>query len=142
MFEASATHGVSGCAALQFEPTIQVAPETSETDTPSGYEVDVRVPQSPNVSGDLATPDLKDAVVSLPDGVAISPSAANGLVACQASGPEGIELGNRDRLANESKPEEGEETGPDGLVHPAPGHCPPASTIGKWKSSRRSSPNR
>ena len=131
MFAASASHAVSGCGALGFHPSIDVAPETTQVDTPSGYEVDVKVPQEPNMPGDLATPDLKDAVVTLPAGVSVSPSAANGLAACQESGPEGIELGDRDRPASEDKVEEGEEEGPDGLAHPAPGHCPAASQIGE-----------
>ncbi len=131
MFEASATHAVSGCSMLQFEPSIKVSPETSETDTPSGYEVVLRVPQAPNVPGDLATPDLRDAVVDLPAGVSVSPGAAYGLVGCHASGPEGIELGDHDKLSDENKVQEGEEEGPDGLVHPAPGHCPAASQIGE-----------
>jgi hypothetical protein len=89
------------------------------------------VPQTPNVPGTPATPDLKNAVITLPEGVAISPSAANGLVACQAGGPEGIELGDHDLLAGENRVQEGEEMGEDGLVHPAPGHCPSASQIGE-----------
>jgi hypothetical protein len=136
MFETSSSQGVSGCDALQFDPSIAVTPETTETDTPSGYEVDVKVPQSANVEGNLATPDLKDATVTLPAGVSISPSAANGLVACQTSGPEGIELGdhdavNADQMAGEGRLQEGEEIGPDGLVHPAAGHCPAASRVGE-----------
>jgi hypothetical protein len=136
MFEASKSQGVTGCDALQFNPTIQVAPtETTQADTPSGYEVNLHVPQTPNFEGDLASADLKNAVVTLPAGVSVSPGAANGLVACQASGPEGIELGNHDaidadKLAGEGVMQEGEEIAPDELVHAAPGHCPLASQIG------------
>ena len=131
MFETSGSQGVSGCELLGFQPSVQVAPETTSADTPSGFEVDIKVPQSANKPGELATPDLKDAVVTFPAGVAISPSAANGLQACQASGGEGIELGAGDRFASENTVEEGEERGPDGLVHPAAGHCPSASEIGE-----------
>jgi hypothetical protein len=131
LLEASATHGVTGCSALTFSPSIQVAPETTTTDTPSGYEVDLKVPQAPNIPGDLATPDLKDAVVNLPEGVSVSPGAAAGLVGCQERGPEGIELGSEDKLSDDNVVQEGEEEGPDGLVHPARGHCPAASQIGE-----------
>jgi hypothetical protein len=140
MYAGSGSEGVSGCGGLQFNPTVSVTPETTQTDSPSGYEVDLRVPQAPNVEGDLATSDLKNAVVSFPAGVSVDPSAANGLVACQASGPEGIELGNgdkpdADRLAEEGVFQEGEEWGyhgdEDGLVHAAAGHCPQASQIGE-----------
>ncbi len=43
--------------------------------------VDVHVPQDENPS-DLATSDLKTAVVTLPPGMTLDPSAANGLSAC------------------------------------------------------------
>jgi hypothetical protein len=117
---------------LVFEPSLEVKPEPEQStvDTPAGYEVVLKVPQTLNVMGSLATPDLRDAVVSFPEGVSVSPSAANGLQACQASGPEGIELGNHDLPADENKVQEGEEMGADGLVHAAPGHCPLASQIG------------
>ncbi len=120
---------VTGCDMLQFNPMITVAPETTQVATPSGYEVDVKVPQAPNVGPVLATPDLKDARVALPEGVSVSPSAADGLVGCQESGPEGIELGNKDTLGPEVQ--EGEELGPDGLPRASRGHCPVASRIGE-----------
>jgi uncharacterized repeat protein (TIGR01451 family) len=131
MYEA----GVTNCDALQFEPSITVAPDESVVDTPSGYEVDLKVPQARNVPGLLATPDLKDAVVSLPEGVAISPSAANGLAACTEAGPEGINI-SRDWAPTGAQPldpadPEAMEIGPDGLPHIAPGHCPSASQVGE-----------
>jgi hypothetical protein len=132
MFAASgSSQGVTGCERLQFDPSLQATPETSQVDTPSGYEIKMRVPQTPNFEGDLSTSDLKDAVVSLPAGVSVSPSAANGLEACQETGPEGIDLGNHDILGDENQVQEGEEMGPDELVHAAPGHCPEASRIGE-----------
>ena len=140
MYQASATHGLTGCSALQFQPSVQVTPEKFQADTPSGYQVGVRVPQTPDLEGNLASAEIKDAVLTLPAGVSISPSAANGLAACQATGPEGIQLGDHDpvdadRLASEGLLPEGEEMGyhgnQDGMVHPAPGHCPLASQIGE-----------
>jgi hypothetical protein len=106
---ASTAPPVTGCDALQFNPTLAFAPEAehSQADEPSGYEALLKVPQNEDPNG-LATPPLKNAVVTLPAGVSISPSAADGLVGCQATGPEGIEL----------------ET-------PAPGHCPPKSKVGE-----------
>jgi hypothetical protein len=131
VFEAASGQAVTGCGALRFEPSIEVKPEQTTADTPSGYEVDLKVPQARNAPGLLATPDLKSATVTLPQGVAISPDAADGLAGCEASGPEGIELGSQDRLADENRVQEGEELGVDGLVHPAPGNCPAASQIGE-----------
>jgi uncharacterized repeat protein (TIGR01451 family) len=130
-FEASPARAVTGCGGLSFQPSIAVSPEESTVDTPSGYEVLLRVPQALNLPGYRATPDLRDAVLTLPEGVSVSPSAANGLVACQVSGGEGIELGAGDTLAADDRVQEGEEVGADGLVHPAAGHCPAASQVGE-----------
>ncbi|HEY2141693.1 MAG TPA: hypothetical protein VGG98_06505 [Solirubrobacteraceae bacterium] len=99
---------VTGCEGLHFEPTLTFAPEQghSQADEPSGYESRLRVPQNEDPNG-LATPPLKTATVTLPAGVAISPAAADGLLGCQASGPEGIELESNQV-----------------------GHCPSASKVG------------
>jgi hypothetical protein len=100
---------VTGCDKLQFNPTLSFAPEAehSQADEPSGYEAALRVPQNEDPNG-LATPPLRNAVVTLPAGVSISPSAADGLMGCQETGSEGIEL--------ESV---------------APGHCPTKSKVGE-----------
>jgi|HubBroStandDraft_4_1064222.scaffolds.fasta_scaffold08252_2 hypothetical protein len=71
----------TGCESLTFAPTIAVAPEQTQATTPTGYQVDLKVPQTEGAEG-LATADLKNAVVRMPAGVVLSPSAANGLVAC------------------------------------------------------------
>jgi hypothetical protein len=71
----------TGCESLQFAPTFSVAPEQTQATTPTGYEVDLRVPQTEGAEG-LATPDLKGAVVKMPAGVVLSPSAATGLESC------------------------------------------------------------
>jgi len=74
----------TGCESLKFAPTIAVAPEQTQATTPTGYEVDLRVPQTEGAEG-LATPDLKDATVKMPAGVVLSPSAATGLKSCSAA---------------------------------------------------------
>ncbi len=71
----------TGCESLKFAPTISVAPEVSQATTPTGYEVDLKVPQTEGAEG-LATADLKDATVKMPAGVVLSPSAATGLESC------------------------------------------------------------
>lgn len=73
--------GISGCDELRFEPSIAVAPASREAGQPSAYTVDLSVPQSDDPDG-LATPNLRDAVVRLPTGVALSPAVASGLEAC------------------------------------------------------------
>jgi hypothetical protein len=77
---------VTGCELLKFEPSVGFAPSltpegTTQADEPSGYTFKLGVPQEEAPRG-LATPELKNATVTLPDGVSISPSAANGLAAC------------------------------------------------------------
>lgn len=77
------------CDQQPFDPTIAVTPSNTNAGAPSGYRVDLNVPQ-PWTSEDApagqaptaATAHLKDVRVALPTGVAISPSAANGLGAC------------------------------------------------------------
>lgn len=71
----------TGCDQLKFESSLSVVPSSRRAGAPSGYTVDVTVPQEESVAG-LATPQLADAKVTLPQGVAISPSSADGLEAC------------------------------------------------------------
>jgi uncharacterized repeat protein (TIGR01451 family) len=72
---------ITGCEQLSFTPSIALAPETTQAGAPSGYTVEVHVPQNEDPTA-LATPDLRRAVVSLPAGVVLSPSVANGLEGC------------------------------------------------------------
>jgi len=72
---------MTGCGDLTFDPTITVTPETTQADTPSGYDVHLGVPQT-NDKDTLATPPLKDATVTLPLGVSLSPGTAEGLDGC------------------------------------------------------------
>jgi hypothetical protein len=76
--------GVSGCAELEFEPTLEARPTTEAGDSPTGLNVDVHVPQTNGIEED-ATPNLKKAVVTLPEGLVINPSGANGLEACSSA---------------------------------------------------------
>ncbi len=71
----------TGCEQLSFAPSIALSPETTQAGSPSGYTVELHVPQNEDPTA-LATPDLRDAVVTLPAGVVISPSVANGLQGC------------------------------------------------------------
>jgi hypothetical protein len=72
---------VSGCAALKFEPTIETVASTDRADSPSGLDVNIKLPQTTGFE-ELGTPPLKTAVVTLPAGMAVNPSSANGLGAC------------------------------------------------------------
>jgi hypothetical protein len=83
--------GLFGCEALPFDPTFALRPESAGTEEPTGLKVELKVPQSESPEG-LAESDLREAEVVLPEGVTVSPSAANGLTACPLNGPEGIDL--------------------------------------------------
>jgi len=72
---------VSGCNQLQFEPSIEAKPETNRADSPTGLEVNLKVPQSEGFET-LGTPPLRKAVVTLPQGMTVNPSSANGLQGC------------------------------------------------------------
>jgi hypothetical protein len=133
--EATAYPSIIGCDLLQdeaaFDPILAVAPSTTQADSPAGYEVDVKVPQAPPIFGALATADLRNATVTLPPGVAISPAAASGPTGLEGCSPEqfdllGTELGEGHPGGNGSPYD-------DGAEHAAPGHCPEHSQVGTVK---------
>ncbi len=75
---------VTGCNQLEFEPTIEARPTTRVSDSPTGLHVDIHNPQNEDPEG-LGTPDLKKAVVTLPQGMTVNPAGANGLEGCGSS---------------------------------------------------------
>jgi hypothetical protein len=94
---------VTGCDARglvsQFTPRMDAGPTpgvgSSQADAPTGLTVDLDFPQSNDPTDSSSTfdasipaaPPLKDATVTLPEGVTISPSAADGLDGCSDEGP-------------------------------------------------------
>jgi hypothetical protein len=104
--------GITGCERLvHFGPSLSLAPDTSFSDSPAGLTATVRVAQGLNPEG-LATSGLKETTVVLPEGVAINPGQATGLVACQ---PGQEDVGGEDA---EKEVEDG------------PPSCPAASKVG------------
>ncbi|HST56035.1 MAG TPA: hypothetical protein VLJ42_09105 [Solirubrobacteraceae bacterium] len=75
--------GLDGCGRLPFSPSLTAQPDVSVGDSPTGLHVDLRVPLGglQNPVG-LAAANLKRAVVRLPAGVSVNPSAADGLAGC------------------------------------------------------------
>ncbi len=85
---------LTGCSKLQFPPQITVKPDTTNASSASGLTVDVNVSQKAALNPDgLAESALRDTTVTLPEGVAINPSGANGLEAC-SEGLAGFEIGH------------------------------------------------
>jgi hypothetical protein len=75
--------GPDGCDRVPFEPSIDIAPTTRVADAPTGLNVDLTFPQGGLLNPDgIATAHLKKATVTLPEGMSVNPSAANGLAAC------------------------------------------------------------
>ena len=75
--------GMDGCNQLPFSPSIRVTPDGREGSTPTGLTVDEHVPQATDLNPTgLAESAVKGLSVALPAGVALNPSAADGLQAC------------------------------------------------------------
>jgi hypothetical protein len=69
------------CDTIPYDPALSVDPGTATTDSPSGAEVTVEVPHI--LGGDKQdSSNTRAAQLSLPVGMALNPSAANGLQAC------------------------------------------------------------
>ncbi len=74
---------LDGCNRLPFVPQIKVSPDGEQASKPTGLTVDVHVPQEGQLNPDgLAQSNVKDIVVTLPAGVTLNPSAADGLTSC------------------------------------------------------------
>jgi hypothetical protein len=73
------------CASIPFDPSIGVDPGTAQTDSPAGATVTVNVPEVKNPTlgeESQGSSHVRSARVTLPNGMGLNPSAANGLVAC------------------------------------------------------------
>ena len=97
--------GFTGCERLAFGPSLTLEPETTEADTATGLTAEVEVPQEGllNTEG-LASADIQNTTVTLPEGVVVNPGQAAGLEACQPA--------------------------EDGVGTEGPPSCPPASKVG------------
>lgn len=94
---------INGCDKVLFSPTLNVEPTERAAGQPSGLDTTLSLPQDESPSG-RATAALRDAVVTLPEGLKLNSSAADGLVGCDAQQV--------------------------GYQQPGPSHCPDAARIG------------
>jgi hypothetical protein len=76
------TPALTGCEKLAFAPDVVAQPEPAQAASPSGLSVEIEVPQTYNNPVGLAESNLKDTTVTLPAGVAVNPSAGDGLAGC------------------------------------------------------------
>ena len=111
-----------GCNHLTFEPSISLTPDGTQAATPTGLSADVHVDQqaSLNPNGD-AESAVKDTTVTLPPGVVLDPSGADGLQACPLL--TGVS-------AAQEELEEKDLVSGINLDTPQPADCPEASKVG------------
>ncbi|HEX5224112.1 MAG TPA: hypothetical protein VFW29_03175 [Solirubrobacteraceae bacterium] len=122
----------TNCGALPFTPAIAIQPEEHSANTPTGLHVTLKVPQTSfEEQNGLAEADLRDSVVTLPEGVLLNPSAANGLAACSESAV-GFERVNPISGTAEFRPEVPNVEGAEELAaREARGEvCPKGSKVG------------
>jgi hypothetical protein len=83
--ESSQPVKVTGCEKLPFDPSISVRPDEAAGSTPTGLNVEVNLPQTETTLAlppALAEGDIKETKLELPEGLAASAGAANGLGTC------------------------------------------------------------
>jgi hypothetical protein len=81
--EVFATPPLGGCAAVPFEPGISAAPTNKHAGAPSGLDVELKMPNKGLLKKDaISEGQAKKVEVTLPEGVTINPSQAEGLAAC------------------------------------------------------------
>jgi hypothetical protein len=89
--------GFSGCAQVPFEPAMRVRPSSQAAGSPTGLDIEVELPQRGlNEPEAIAEADLEEAVTTLPAGLSLNPSVANGLTSCSAAQ---VDLGSNDPAA-------------------------------------------
>jgi hypothetical protein len=107
---------VDGCNKLEFAPTISAQPTTNLADTPSGLDFNLHQDQNTTAEG-LSPAAIRDVSVTLPQGMTLNASAANGLDSC-----------SEDQIGYQPR---------DGKVRfsAAPQSCPDAAKVGSVEVS-------
>jgi hypothetical protein len=82
---------ITGCNKLPFGPDLTVEPTSHEAGAPTGADVTIRLPASDGVKV-LEPSQIKDIRVTLPEGMAFNPGAADGLAVCSK---EQVHFGER-----------------------------------------------
>jgi hypothetical protein len=84
---------MTGCDQLSFNPSLFAQPTTTTTDSASGLDVDLQVPQVQSPEAPSPS-EIKGTTVTLPEGFSINPNAADGKESCEdiAQGKIGTRL--------------------------------------------------
>jgi hypothetical protein len=71
----------TGCDQLSFNPSLTATPTTTQADTASGIDIDLKVPQTQSPTTPSPS-EIRTATVTLPEGFSINPNAADGKLGC------------------------------------------------------------
>jgi hypothetical protein len=77
-----------------FAPALLLTPETTQSDQPDGLTTELTLPHDPSPTG-IDSSQLRDATVTLPEGMTLNPAAAYGMEACT---PKQIGIGTRNEV--------------------------------------------
>ncbi len=108
---------VTGCDQLHLNPSFTFGPEQHTAASPSAFSSELKVPQEGLVEPEgLATPEIRTVIATLPAGVTLNPSSADGLQTCSSAqiGLRGTTFAEPNRIRFTKKPPE----------------CPEASKVG------------
>jgi hypothetical protein len=120
---------VDGCANMPFEPLGEVAPlagaegGSSQSDAPDATRVAVKLWDYKSAA-EIDSADPRQVTITMPEGLTLNPSAANGLEACTES-----QFGIAPESATPAHPPIIEEAG----GHAKPIECPTGSRIGNFE---------
>ncbi len=82
-FNEGESQTLEGCGSIPFEPTARALLANSRASSPSGFEFDLDIGSEGLLSPKRLNPAaVKDAVVTLPEGMTINPSVGAGLIGC------------------------------------------------------------
>src|SRR6187402_579546 len=70
------------CDSIPYDPSLAVDPGTSETNSPAGATIGIDIPHLTLADSEQQTSTTRESAVTLPLGMGLNPSAANGLQVC------------------------------------------------------------
>ncbi len=73
--------GATGCDQVPFSPSLSVTPSTTQRDSSAGANITLNLPDVSDPA-QIGQSHVRDTAVTLPDGMTINPSVANGLQTC------------------------------------------------------------
>ena len=120
---------LSGCNQLSFDPTIEARPTTNLADSPSGLDVDLHQPTDEKLATGNSPAIMRNTTVTLPQGMTVNPSSAQGQGACSEA-QANLNTLSPSACPGESRLAEAEVTTPL-LEHPSVGLRLPGKALPK-----------